>query len=89
MLPTAANILIPALPGGACECDFSSRVVEVMDFFNLSSHSKTKARDLPHGHQRLLGLAVAFSTNPTLLLIDEPVTGMNKAEEIATIKLLK
>ena len=39
------------------------------------------AQDLPHGHQRALGVAVALATDPKLLCLDEPVTGMN-AEEI-------
>ena len=42
------------------------------------------ARDLPHGHQRALGVAVALATEPRLLCLDEPVTGMN-ADEIESM----
>ena len=38
------------------------------------------AGNLPHGHQRMLGVAVALATNPDLILMDEPVTGMNTEE---------
>ena len=36
--------------------------------------------NLPHGHQRALSIAVALATKPKLLLLDEPVTGMNPSE---------
>ena len=39
-----------------------------------------KAKNLPHGHQRKLGLCIALITRPELLLLDEPVTGMNPIE---------
>jgi len=38
------------------------------------------AMNLPHGHQRALGVSLALACNPTLLLLDEPVTGMNPSE---------
>lgn len=38
------------------------------------------AGGLPYGHQRALGVAIALATEPKLLLLDEPVTGMNPVE---------
>ncbi len=35
---------------------------------------------LPHGHQRWLALAMALACNPRVLLLDEPVAGMNPEE---------
>ena len=35
---------------------------------------------LPHGHQEALGVAMALATEPKILLLDEPVTGMNPSE---------
>jgi len=37
---------------------------------------------LPHGHKRILGIAIALAAQPKLLLLDEPLSGMN-AEEVA------
>lgn len=42
------------------------------------------ANSLPHGQQRLLSLAIALANQPELLLLDEPVTGMN-AEEVCSM----
>ena len=39
-----------------------------------------KTGNLPYGHQRALGVALALATNPKLLLLDEPLTGMNQVE---------
>jgi branched-chain amino acid transport system ATP-binding protein len=38
------------------------------------------AGELPHGHQRALEIAIALATESKLLLLDEPVTGMNPIE---------
>lgn len=39
------------------------------------------AGELPHGYQRSLGIAIALATQPRLLLLDEPVSGMNPVEK--------
>jgi branched-chain amino acid transport system permease protein len=41
-------------------------------------------KNLPHGFQRLLALAMALASSPRVLLLDEPVTGMS-VEEMDTI----
>ena len=46
------------------------------------------AKNLPHGHQRVLGVCVALACNPKILLLDEPVTGMNPRETENMIKLV-
>jgi ABC-type branched-subunit amino acid transport system ATPase component len=59
----------------ACE-----RAEEALDFFGLRGHAHARAGDLPHGHQRALGMAVALAANPDVMLLDEPFTGMNPEE---------
>lgn len=54
---------------------------EISNFMGLTSVNDQLAKNLPHGYQRVLGVAIALSTNPEILLLDEPVAGMN-AEEI-------
>jgi branched-chain amino acid transport system ATP-binding protein len=46
----------------------------------LAALKDEHATNLPHGHQRALAIAVALATGPELLLLDEPVTGMNPNE---------
>lgn len=58
-------------------CDHA---MDILQFLGLDSVKDELAQNLPHGHQRLLGIAMALSANPKLLLLDEPLSGMNAAE---------
>ncbi|HEV8143815.1 MAG TPA: ATP-binding cassette domain-containing protein, partial [Methylomirabilota bacterium] len=62
---------------------------EVLDFAGLSAHVDQLAKNLPHGHQRILGIAMALAARPRLLLLDEPVTGMNLDESGRVMALVK
>jgi branched-chain amino acid transport system ATP-binding protein len=63
--------------------------LEVLDFAGLSAHVDQLAKNLPHGHQRILGIAMALAARPRLLLLDEPVTGMNLDESGRVMALVK
>lgn len=56
------------------------RSLELLEFFGLLERKDELAMNLPHGLQRALGVAVALASNPTLLMLDEPFTGMNPEE---------
>ena len=60
--------------------DADERAREILDFFGLLSRSEELASSLPHGLQRALGMAVALMSEPRLLMLDEPFTGMNPEE---------
>ncbi|MGB9672512.1 MAG: ABC transporter permease subunit [Anaerolineales bacterium] len=47
------------------------------------------ARNLPYGKQRLLEIARALATNPKLLILDEPSSGLNDKESEELMDLLK
>jgi branched-chain amino acid transport system ATP-binding protein len=63
--------------------------LEIIDFMGLSSVKYELAGNLPHGHQRALGVSIALACNPTLLLLDEPVTGMNPTETAEMVERIK
>jgi branched-chain amino acid transport system ATP-binding protein len=62
---------------------------EVLAFTGLAPHADQLAKNLPHGHQRILGIAMALAAHPRLLLLDEPVTGMNLDESGRVMALVK
>jgi len=69
--------------------DEVARCREVLGFTGLGSHADQLAKNLPHGHQRVLGIAMALAARPRLLLLDEPVTGMNLEESGRVMALVK
>jgi branched-chain amino acid transport system ATP-binding protein len=69
--------------------DEIARGREVLAFTGLASSADQLARSLPHGHQRVLGIAMAIAARPRLLLLDEPVTGMNLEESERVMALVK
>ena len=54
---------------------------QFLDFCHLSDKADAAARDLSHGQQRVLGIAVALAARPRQLLLDEPFTGMTAREK--------
>lgn len=69
--------------------DEITRAREVLEFTGLLSHAHQLVRNLPHGHQRVLGIAMALAAQPRLLMLDEPVTGMNLDESGRVMDLVK
>jgi branched-chain amino acid transport system ATP-binding protein len=56
------------------------RVEEIIDFLNLSSYRHQIAGHLPYGVQKKVELGRALAAEPELLLLDEPMAGMNLEE---------
>ena len=52
----------------------------ILERVGLSGRGGELASDLPYGEQRLLEVAVALGASPSLLLLDEPSSGMNPSE---------
>ena len=65
------------------------KALALLEFLGLSEYSDELAINLPHGRQRLLALAVSLATQPQLLLLDEPVSGMNTEEVQSMVALIK
>ena len=64
-----------------CGCfGLNAWVVFQRDFVGLGNKSSELASALPYGEQRLLEVAIALAARPKLLLLDEPVSGMNPVE---------
>jgi branched-chain amino acid transport system ATP-binding protein len=53
---------------------------KILGFVGLGKREKEQASALPYGDQRLLEVAIALAAQPKLLMLDEPVSGMNPSE---------
>jgi branched-chain amino acid transport system ATP-binding protein len=62
------------------EIELRQETAKVMTFMGLEAYAAELALNLPHGYQRALGIAIALASRPKLLLLDEPLTGMNPKE---------
>jgi branched-chain amino acid transport system ATP-binding protein len=62
---------------------------DILDLVGLSLRARDKAGTLAYGEQRLVGVALALATEPSMLLLDEPVSGMNESETRTFVNLLR
>ena len=82
---TAALLL--ALPGfRAAERQSRERALELLSWMKLDHKAHDLADNLSYGEQRRLEIARALATEPRLLLLDEPVAGMNDVEKTALMQ---
>jgi branched-chain amino acid transport system ATP-binding protein len=63
------------------EARAAEKASEILELVGLSKVRDELAKNLPHGYQKMLGIARALAVQPKLLMLDEPLGGMN-AEEI-------
>ncbi|MDN3518774.1 ABC transporter ATP-binding protein [Aquisalimonas lutea] len=54
---------------------------EIIDFLEIQQHRKTPVGTLPYGLQKRVELGRALAAEPELLLLDEPMAGMNLEEK--------
>lgn len=62
------------------EAYISEQSLEILHLVGLDEVKDELAKNLPHGYQKMLGLARALAVKPKLLLLDEPLGGMNPEE---------
>ena len=67
----------------------SERAHELLDRVDLDAKGDVDASNLSHGDQRRLGLAMALATDPDVLLLDEPTSGMGPGETEETAELIE
>jgi branched-chain amino acid transport system ATP-binding protein len=70
------------------ERELRARAAEILAFVGIERRSKELAGSLAYGDQRLLGVALALASDPSMLLLDEPVSGMNATETARFMQLL-
>ena len=62
------------------ELEFRRQVEEVIEFLDLQHYRDSLVVGLPYGVRKVVELARALSTQPRLLLLDEPASGLNPEE---------
>jgi branched-chain amino acid transport system ATP-binding protein len=86
---SSLGIYFSSAAARADEERFHRSATEILGYLGLSAVQKMVARNLPHGHLRALGIAVAMAAEPKVLLLDEPFSGMNIEETDAAVGLVR
>lgn len=65
------------------------RCDEILETVGLQSVKTVTAGTLAHGHKNMLGIAIALAAEPRLLLLDEPLAGMNAHEVLEALDVIR
>jgi branched-chain amino acid transport system ATP-binding protein len=68
--------------------ELRERAVELARLVGLGGREGTLVGSLSHGEQRQLEVAMARASNPTLMMLDEPASGLSRGERVALTELL-
>jgi branched-chain amino acid transport system ATP-binding protein len=55
----------------------TARALELLEFLGIAGLQDTLASNLPYGQQKLLDFGMALMSDPELVLLDEPMAGVN------------
>ncbi len=79
-----------ATPGVRAEQqEFLTDSRRILARLGLAGLEDEEARNLPHGHLRALGIAMALAVRPRVILLDEPFTGMNSEETERAVEIVR
>jgi branched-chain amino acid transport system ATP-binding protein len=79
-----SSILAQALrvgPAAREEIRHREQVERIIDFLEIQAYRKTPVGRLPYGLQKRVDLGRALASEPQMLLLDEPMAGMNLEEK--------
>lgn len=62
---------------------------EILDFVGLDGFKDELAGNIPQEAQKRLSVGIALATDPKLLLLDEPTSGVNVEEDDSLIRIIK
>ena len=66
-----------------------NRIWEILEFVELADKASDAADSLSHGERQWLELGMLIASNPKLLLLDEPTTGMTEEGKRKTAELIR
>jgi branched-chain amino acid transport system ATP-binding protein len=74
--------------GVSADADVEQRTAQALGKVGLSARAGTIADRLSHGEQRQLEIAMVLATDPKIILLDEPLAGMGRAEARGIVDLI-
>ena len=77
------------LRGADKDAATAARASQALRACRLAGRGESLASELSYGEQRQLELGMVLATEPSLLLLDEPLAGLGHAEALAVVELLR
>lgn len=69
--------------------DLNEETLKLLEEWDILNRSHIKVNELSYGEQRLLEVILSMASNPKILLLDEPTSGMSPAETKQTSELIQ
>jgi branched-chain amino acid transport system ATP-binding protein len=89
-LQSAANLAFRFRPvGSAQRKTMEEKIERLINFVNLKASAHRPVAELAHGSQRLCEIAMSLSTDPVLVMLDEPMAGLAHAETERVVEVIR
>jgi branched-chain amino acid transport system ATP-binding protein len=83
------NLYLGTLMSKGKKAEKMEWIDNILHFLNLYEVRDELSKNLSHGQQRMLGIGIALATKPKLMMLDEPLTGMNPVEIDRAVEILR
>ncbi|MEE6139816.1 ATP-binding cassette domain-containing protein [Mycobacterium sp. 050128] len=77
------------MPADAAACDRRRVIASVLEELELTAHVATRIEKLSGGQRKRVSIALELLTHPSLLVLDEPTTGLDPALDRAVMTMLR
>ncbi|TAJ81345.1 branched-chain amino acid ABC transporter ATP-binding protein/permease [Reyranella sp.] len=77
------------LMSGRLEAQQRAIALGILAFFGVEKFAKARVGDLSYGHRKLVEMARAVAQQPVLMLLDEPIAGLNEEEAKEVAKAIR
>ncbi|MEU1956031.1 ABC transporter ATP-binding protein [Nocardia rhamnosiphila] len=72
----------------ALEREFRARCEETLEFIGIAEHRLEEVSGMPHGLRKLVDIGRAIVSRPSLLLLDEPSSGLDSGEQQIVVRVI-